>query len=563
MSGTAEPPSPVGAMIRRSRRVPVIWIIPLMAIAIGVWLAWRTLEQQGPTITVSFDSAEGLQVGQSQLKFKDLTLGTVKRLELTADHARVVATIATTRQADPLLTDQTVFWVVRPRLFAGSLSGLGTLLSGSYIGMMPPTKPGRPRRHFTGSEDPPVLAANLPGRIFILKATRLGSISLGSPVFFHDLDVGEVLGWEVGDMAESVTMRVFVRAPYDKYVTTNTRFWNASGVSLQLGSSGIRLQLSSLRTLLLGGVAFATPAGEKTGVQTAAETKFPLFLDKDAADAASYSRKITVVSYFPGSIRGIGPGSEVTVHGLVVGHVISVRLSYDRTRDAVTAPVEYEIEPERFVGIGNKVYANLHTAVEDAVRRGLRASLTSASLITGRQMVTLDFDARAPPAILTMEGPNFVLPTAPGAGFAGLAASATALLDQVNTIPFSRIGDHLSSILHATDELAHNRQMRDALVNVAATLRTTKTLMSHVNSELDPTLRKLPGISVGLDHTMTNINKLALSLNNGYGDETQFNRSLERLLVQLNDAVRSIRSLADLLTRHPEVLIKGRAGEGP
>ena len=563
MSGTAEPPPPAGAMIRRSPRLPVIWLIPLVAIAIGVWLAWRTLEQQGPTITVSFDSAEGLQAGQSQLRFKDLTLGTVNRLDLTPDHARVVATIATTRQATPLLTDQTVFWVVRPRLFAGSLSGLGTLLSGSYIGMMPPTNPAPPRRHFTGSEDPPVLAANLPGRTFVLKATRLGSISLGSPVFFHDLDVGEVLGWEVGDMAESVTMRVFVRAPYDKYVTTNTRFWNASGASLQLGGAGIRLQVGSLRALLLGGVAFATPASQEAGAEAAAETKFPLFPDKDSADAASYSRKIPLVSYFPGSVRGLGPGSEVTVHGLVVGHVNSVRLSYDRAKDQVTAPVEFDIEPERFVGIGNKVHANLHTAVEDAVRRGLRASLASASLITGQQMVTLDFDASAPPATLTMEGTNFVLPTAPGGGFSGLAVSATALLDQVNKIPFARIGDNLSSILGATNELAHNRQMRDALVDVASTLSSTKTLMSHVNSELDPTLRKLPQISAGLDHTMTNVNKLALSINNGYGEDTKFSRSLGHLLVQLNDAVGSIRSLADLLTRHPEVLIKGRAGEGP
>jgi paraquat-inducible protein B len=562
MSGTTNPPRPARATTGRTRRLPIIWLIPVVAIAIGVWLAWRTLAQQGPTITVSFDSAEGLQTGQSQLRFKDLTLGTVTRLDLTADHSRVTATVATTRQATPLLTDQTVFWVVRPRLFAGSLSGLSTLLSGSYIGMMPSAKPGRPQRHFTGSEDPPILAENIPGRTFVLQATRLGSISLGSPVFFHDLDVGEVLGWEVGHMAERVTMRVFVRAPYDKYVTTNTRFWNASGASLQLGSSGIQLQVASLRALLLGGVAFAAPA-ENVTTAAAPDTVFPLFSSKEAADAASYSRKIPFISFFPGSVRGLGPGSEVTMHGLVVGQVKSVRLSYDAAKDAVTAPVEYELEPERVVGIGNKLYADVRAPLQAAVQRGLRASLESANLITGQQNVSLDFDASAPPAKLSMEGPNFVLPTASGGGFSGLAASAAALVNQVNTIPFRQIGDNLDSILHATSELTTDRQTHDALLAAAATLNSTKALMSHLNSKLDPALQKLPEIAAGLDKSMANINKLVLSLNNGYGGNTEFNRSLERLLVQLDDAVRSIRSLADLLTRHPEVLIKGRAGDVP
>lgn len=562
MSDPADPPPPAQATIRRSRHLPVIWLIPLVAIALGGWLAWRTLEQQGPTITVSFDSAEGLQAGQSQLRFKDLTLGTVRRLDLTPDHTRVIATIATTRQAESLLTDQTVFWVVRPRLFAGSLSGLGTLLSGSYVGMLPRSNGGRPQRHFTGREDPPILAENLPGRTFILKASRLGSISLGSPVFFRDLSVGEVLGWQIGDMAKTVTMRIFVRAPYDKYITTDTRFWNTSGASLTLGGSGIRLQIASLQALLLGGVAFATPAGH-AGVEAGPETIFPLFPDKETADAASYSRKIPLISYFPGSVRGLGPESEVTVHGLVVGRVKSVRLSYDYAKDEVTAPVEYEVEPERFIGIGKKAYPNLRIALEAAVRRGLRASLASANLITGQQMVTLDFDASAPPATLATVGADFVLPAAPGGSISGLTASATALLEQVDAIPFKQIGDNLSNILHATDELTHDRRMRNALVDVAATLSTTKMLMSHVNNGLDPALQKLPGIASGLEHTMTSANKLALSLNGGYGNGTEFNRSLERLLVQLNDAVQSIRSLADLLTRHPEVLLKGRAGEGP
>jgi paraquat-inducible protein B len=251
------------------------------------------------------------------------------------------------------------------------------------------------------------------------------------------------------------------------------------------------------------------------------------------------------------------------MHGLVVGHVKSVRLSYDAAEDAVTAPVEYELEPERVVGIGNKLYADVRAPLEAAVRHGLRASLESASLITGQQNVSLDFDASAPAATLAMEVPNFVLPTVSGGGFSGLAAAAAVLVNQVNAIPFRQIGDNLNSILHATSELTTDRQTHEALLAAAATLNGTKALMSHLNSKLGPALQKLPEIAAGLDKTMVNINKMTLSLNNGYGDDTEFNRSLDRLLVQLNGAVQSIRSLADLLTRHPEALIKGRAGDVP
>jgi paraquat-inducible protein B len=561
MSDTNAAPVLARARTRRSQRVPVIWVIPIIAIAIGGWLAWDTLSRQGPTISVTFETAEGLQAGQSQLKFRDIVLGTVKRLDLSSDHSHVVVTIATTRQAEPLLTTQTVFWVVKPRLFAGNVSGLDTLLSGSYVGMLPGANAGKPQRTFTGREDPPVLQANVPGHTFSLQANRLGSISVGSPVFFRDLNVGEILGWDIADMARTVTIHAFVRAPYDRYVTSNTRFWNASGISLKLGAAGVELQLESLRALLLGGIAFTTPDEAATAV-SANDHVFPLFADREAADAASYSRKIPVISYFPGSVRGLGPGSEVTMHGLVVGHVASVQLQYDPTKDAIVAPVRYDIEPERIVGVGNHVFATTREAVENVLQHGLRASLDSASLITGQQIVTLDFVHDAPTAPVAMEGENFVLPTTGGAGLAGLQASATALLEQVSAIPFKQIGDSLDSLLRSTNDLANGPQLQKSLADLSATLASAKQLLQHIDTSTSRALQQLPEITAGLEKTLTNANKVMLSFNTGYGDNTQFNRDLERLLIQLNDAVRSIRSLTDLLARHPEALIKGRAAGG-
>src|SRR5215469_7798885 len=412
------------ATTRRSRRISIIWVIPIVAVAIGAWLAWDTWSKEGPTIKISFDTAEGLQAGQSQLKYKEITLGTVKSLELAPDHSHVIVTIATTHQAKPLLTDKTIFWVVKPRLFAGNVSGLETLLSGSYVGMMPSEAGGKEQHEFVGKEDPPILQANIPGHTFLLKAERLGSISVGSPVFFRDLSVGEVLGWDIADMAEYVTIRAFVRAPYDGYVHDGTRFWNASGVSVKLAGAGVEVQMESLKALLLGGIAFETLTTEAPTQVSLDNHVFPLFRDQQRAEAASYTRKIPVVSYFPGSVSGLARGAPVTMHGLLIGRVTDVRLAYDADKDTVVAPVHYEVEPERIIGLGQRIFDTDEEAVEAVLKKGLRATLHSSNLITGSQEVALDFIADAPPATVTKEGDDFVLPTSEGGGFASLASSA-------------------------------------------------------------------------------------------------------------------------------------------
>jgi paraquat-inducible protein B len=519
--------------------VSVIWIIPLVAIAIGIWLAWDTLSKEGPTIEVSFETAEGLTAGQSLLKFKDISFGTVKELRLSDDHARVLVKIATTRQAEPLLTDKTVFWVVKPRLFAGSISGLDTLLSGSYVGMLPPKTGGAPATKFVGQEDPPVLQADTPGHTFLLKAERIGSISLGSPVFLHDLNVGEVLGWDLADMAESVTLHVFIRAPFDAYVNNETRFWNASGLSVKLSGTGLEVQMESLKALLFGGIAFATPPGREQAETSAENHVFPLYQDREKARDASYSRTIDAVSYFPGSVRGLAPGSEVTMHGLVIGHVTHVRLRYDPAKAAIVVPVHYEIQPERIVGIGNQVVKDPAVAVDLLVQRGLRASLQSASLITGQQVVALEFVPDAPAATVSMEGKEFVLPVTESGGLDSLEASATELLNKVNTMPFQQIGKNLNDLLESAQQLAGDLDKGSA-----------------------PVLKRLPAIAADLQSVMTNANRLINSADTGYGDDSKFHRDLDRLMVGANDAIRSIRSLADLLSRRPEALIKGRAEGG-
>ena len=552
MSNIAEPRVIPHATTRRSRRISVIWIVPLVALAIGAWLAWDTLSKEGPTIKISFEGGEGLQPGQSQLKYKDIVFGTVKSLTLAPDKTHVIVTVATTREAEPLLTDGTLFWVVKPRLFAGNISGVETLLSGSYVGMLPAPKAGKSERDFVGREDPPLLGAYVPGRTFLLKSKRIGAVSVGSPIFFRDLNVGEVLGWDIADMAEYVTIHAFVRAPYDSYVHDETRFWNASGVSIKLGGTGVEVQMESLKALLLGGVAFETAVADIHTAETPENHVFPLFDNRDTANAASYTRKIPAISYFSGSVSGLAPGAAVTVHGLKVGEVTDVRLTYDAAKDAVLAPVRYEIEPERVVGVGKRVFKTDAELVEALLKQGLRASLQSANLITGQQNVALDFVTDAPEAEVSMDGPDFVVPAGEGGGFAGLTASATELLNKVNTLPFEQIGKNLDGILKSTNDMAQGPQMKKALTDLAGMIASAQTMIRNLDT------KQLPELVSGLQKTLTSANKLVLSLDSGYGDNTKFSRDMDRLLAQANDALRSIRALSDLLARHPEALIKGR-----
>ncbi|HET6606840.1 MAG TPA: MlaD family protein [Rhodopila sp.] len=547
------------ATVRRKRRFPVMWILPIIAILIGAWLAWDTLSKEGPRIVVSFNDAEGLQIGQSQLKFKDITLGTVKALDFAPDRRNVLVTIATTSQAEPFLTAGTQFWVVKPRLFAGNISGFNTLLSGSYIGMLPGDAGGKQERQFVGREEPPVLESNVPGTTFLLKSDEIGSVSLGSPVFYRGLAVGEVLGWDIGDLAENVTIHAFVRAPFDAYVHDQTRFWNASGVSVKLSGGGVEMQVESLRAVLLGGVAFETPANAPKSAVSAADHEFPLFRSEEAAKAASYSRKIPLIVYFSSSVRGLAPGAEVVAHGLKIGQVTDVRLTYDPAKDAILAPVRLEIEPERVVGVGRHVFDNTLEGIQMLVSKGFRASLQSANLLTGGQLVSIDVAPDAPPATVTMQDGAFVFPTVESGGLSSLQASAGDLLRNVNAIPFAAIGRNLEAMTKNMSELASSPQLQASLASLATTLNDAQGVLKNLDAGMSPALKQLPELATSLQSTLKQTNQLMQSMHAGYGNDTQFHRDLDRMMGQLTDAVRSFRALADLLTQHPEALLRGRA----
>ncbi len=263
-SGGTDPSAPHPTAVVRGKidhkwRPSLIWAIPVVTVIIGGWLSWRTLSERGPLITISFETAEGLQANQSHVRHKDVDMGVVQKVGLTPDLKGVQVTVRMNREAEPLLTDRAQFWVVRPRFFAGSISGLQTLFSGSYIDLLPSAEGGEQKRDFIGLENPPVLQSDVPGRTFLLQANRIGSLNLGSPIMFRDLEVGEILGWDVGEMARNITVHAFVREPFDKYVHDNSRFWNASGAKIALSTSGLQLQIESLRAVYWEGSRLKRP----------------------------------------------------------------------------------------------------------------------------------------------------------------------------------------------------------------------------------------------------------------------------------------------------------------
>jgi paraquat-inducible protein B len=562
MNDSPHPEATVRARVGRSRRLSPIWAIPIVTALIAGYLVWHEFAKRGPAIVVTFRSAEGLTAGQSQVRLLDVAVGTVQTIVLAEDRQRVELTIRMNREAEPLLTQDARFWVVKPRLFAGTISGLSTLLSGSYIQLAPGTPTRDRARQFVGLEDPPVLPSDQPGRAVLLRAERLGSLSLGSPVFFRDISVGQVLGWDFSDMAEHVTIHAFIRSPFDRYVREGSRFWNASGVSVKLGAEGVQLQLESLRALLLGGIAFETPAAAHAGSDPAAEHVFRLYASQDAAQNATVQRRVPVVSYFTDSVSGLAPGAPVHFQGVRIGEVLGYELVYDAATERLRIPVRYEIEPER---IGGSLDATGRGPLENArllVAQGLRARLASANLLTGQQLISMEIVPGAPAAEVEVVGGVIVMPSAPGQ-FASIMDGVNQVLARVEALPLQQIGENLNDTIAGINALVRGPELQAAIASLQGTLATAEQTLRQIDAAAAPALRNLPQLVTSLNGAAAQANRLMLSVNRGYGDESQFRRDLDRMLEQINTAARSLRTLADQLNRNPEALIRGRSTQGP
>lgn len=552
----AMPPPPVH--IRR-RHFSFVWIIPILAALIAIYLGYRTIIEQGPLVTITFNTAQGLAAGQTQIKYKAVALGTVESIDLSPDNEHVVVRVRMNNLGTRFLTSHARFWVVRPRFSVTNLSGLDTLVSGAFIGVDPGSQGGHYETHFKGLEEPPGVRSDVPGSTYVLRANTIGSLSSGSPVFYRDVVVGEVLGYDLGDGIGPVTVNIFVRAPYNKLVKPQSHFWNSSGLSLGFQNGAFHVELQSLEALLAGGVTYDLPPNAISADPSPTNATFHLFDSKEDADSSGYSHKVAAVAYFESSVSGISRGTPVTIFGMQVGEVTGVKLLVDPDTGKARVRVTLELQPER-VFSDSDFPKNLDPMVvlQHMVDSGLRISIASSNFITGQKELALTIDAHAPPVKLTREGDAILLPNSDGSGDPLTALSA--ITAKLSAIPFEQIGDNLNKLLVTSNNTLGGEQVKKAISSLSETLQSVQTLVDNTNRGLQPTLKQLPVMTANLNNTLREANQTLGQLSRSYGGNSDFSRSLGQLLSQADGALRSVKELADYLDRHPEALILGRTG---
>jgi paraquat-inducible protein B len=526
---------PTTAKVRPHGRFSPIWLIPLVAAGLVIYLGYSSIANRGETVTLILATADGLTVDQTEVKHKAVTVGTVEGIRLANDMKSVVVEIRMVGGTGAMLTDKARFWVVRPRLSAGSLTGIETLVSGAYVEVDPGPPGGKKQREFTALAQPPGRQSDEPGKVFVLTAKRLGSLSTGSPVYYRDVEVGEVLGYDLGEGLGPVTLRVFVRDPFDRFVHAQSRFWNASGLSVTMGPEGMRVELESIQTLLSGGIAFETPNAKGQDVPADESTAFELYENKAGADNAFYRENIPYVTYFHTSVQGLSRGSPVQISGVQVGSVSDVKLVYDPAERGMIARVAFDLQPERVLA-----KAAADSSVSEDVRRafsdsGMHVTLESSSLLTGAKDLSIAYTKSKAAADLPREGDALVLPS-DGGGIESLTASMADVAARLDKIPFEEIGAHANAVLG-----------------------NVQHLVTDIDTNATPALRQLPGIFEQMSEAAKSANG-ALGPT-GYGQNSEFQHNMEHLMREVNDAARSFRVLADYLDRHPEALIRGRASQ--
>ena len=542
------------ASVRRTR-FSLVWLIPILVVAIAAYLGWQSVSTRGPEITLEFETADGITAGQTQVKHKAVGLGTVESVGLSKDLKRVEIRVKMSAQAKPFLTDNAQFWVVRPRLSGATVSGLDTLVSGAYIAVDPGAPGGASQDRFKGLESPPGVRSDEPGRTYTLMTGNVGSISQGAPVFFRDVVVGEVLGYTMPPGGRGlIPVQVFIRQPYDEYLRTDTPFWNVSGIRADLNGGSLHIQIESLQAVLSGGVEFGLPEQRRDTAAAVAPDNavFKLYDSKDDADTAGYRERLPMVAYFRSSVKGLGAGSPVDMFGLQIGNVTDVKLQLDRKTGDARVRVAMEIQPER-VFTDDEMNGAVVSTTQALVNNGLRASTDSGNLLTGSTVISIGFVPNAKPERIVMEGGAIVLPSKPG-GLNGIMDSLSTVADKIAAMPLGQIGDNLNDLLAHTDQTVNGPQLKQAIGQLTATLKKVQDLAAHADRGLDPLLQRLPQIADELQQTVQHADETL----SAYGGNSDFNRSLKQTLGQLGDTARSLRLLAEFLKRHPSSLLFGR-----
>jgi paraquat-inducible protein B len=473
------------ATVNERRRISAIWLVPIVALVLGIWMVIHTLQSQGPEITVVFSSGASIEAGKTKIKFRDVEVGLVNSVGLADDHESVVVTARLDKAAAPLLREDTQFWVVRPRVGPGGVSGLGTLLSGGYIQLAPGT--GEEGRHdFVGLEVPPVTPAGTPGLHFRMVAEQSGSVSSGAPILYKGFRVGRIESAEFDVASQNMHYRAFIESPYDDLITSATRFWNASGISLSATADGIQVQTASLEAVLVGGVVFGLPEGVEPGGPVEAGATFKLYESYASVNERPYSQFVEYVVRFPQSVRGLRPGAPVEYRGLRMGRVERVllaELTQGLRGRGDPIPVLIRLEPGRLeLPDSDEGAAILARGIENAVGRGLRATLSTGNLLTGSLYVYFDMYPDEPPAEMGSFAGRPTIPTI-ASGLEGIQVRLSTLLDKLNALPLEELLDGVDRLLADVDAIVASEDLQSLPASLEETLAQLRGTLDSVSAD--------------------------------------------------------------------------------
>jgi len=509
------------AVLSEKRGFSIVWLVPAVAAVIGAWLAYTAISGRGPLVHISFENASGLEAGKTKVKYKDVVIGTVESIVLSEDVGEVDVTARLVTGLGRFLTDQTRFWVVRARVSAGQVSGLGTLLSGAYIGVDLSDEGARTRK-WVGLERPPPYTSDEEGTIFQLEGRDLGSLEIGSPVYFRWIKVGRVVDYKLDATGDHVSVEVFVASPHDKRVRANTHFWNASGIDFSMSPEGFELDSVSLTSMLIGGISFETPLSAIESTNVPEGHVFRLYRNKRATELPVITFKYAILMYFEQSAAGLVAGSPVSFRGIQIGEVRSIDLVFDEDDMAPRIPVVADIQPER-LQLAMSSPEEIRARWDVMVKQGLRAQLATHNMITGQLAVSLDFHPHAPPDEIDWDSPIPVLPTVPG-GLAQLTAGLGDLMAKLQDVPIDEIGDNLAASLASLEKVLEG--VETATPALVATLQNAESALNNVDGLVAP--------------------------------DSEANVELRRALRELAEAARALRLLAEQLEQNPESLIRGK-----
>ncbi len=544
LPGSAAPPKGPGlpdiadAVVVRKRRqsFQIVWVIPIVAVLVGGWLAVQAILEKGPTITITFKTAEGLEAGKTKIKYKNIDIGEVTSIGFTKDLSQVVVTAELKKGAAPHLVEDVRFWIVKPRIAGGQVSGIGTLFSGSYI-EFDRGKSSVPRRDFEGVEVAPIVSGDVQGRQFVIQGKDMGSHDPGTPLFFRRIPVGKVATSELNQDGSGVTLKIFVESPYDKFVNPNTRFWDVGGIDITADAAGVKVNTESLMSILLGGIAFETPADSPDAPPAEENTVFMLFPDRALAMKRPDREVVAFSVVFSESLRGLSAGAPVEFQGIPLGEVKSISAEYDMESQLFRFPVEIVLYPERTARMfkpgkrAKDAGLTMPQLFDHLIERGLRARLKTGNLLTGQMFVALEMvpDADKAKADWTKTPPE--LPTTPG-GLQQLQHVLASFAKKLDTMPVDKIGVEL----------------RQALQSMNKMLQSTDLLVRRLDNELAPKARE----------TLEESRKAMQAAERTLAADAPLQQDAREALRQLGRASQSLRLLADYIERHPEALIQGK-----